>query len=506
MKKDGVLKVLLIDGNYMSAMHMRKLIDWENNNFSLTVEYVDVSGMQMLKRLSPDILILHDNTTYIDMEIYINTAIQQNWYIKIILLLDAAPGDIKFSYDHIVSIIPSDVSADILLKELEMTKYLIQEHGKEMLIGSTQKNSLSDFEQMNQMIQTISEREHYYVLRIVSLDGHSRGIDDALLEKSISNILQDYNCGWFQEQSGGVSILIRDLGQKSALYSVHLFWQTIQSLLDNLKTLNIFKDSKIYAFVTSSAPKNQILQGYESLFSLNNYTYFCKETTILTYDYIKMNRKKVNVDVLNTLLNKITFHLLEGKEVEVIQLLEEIYLLILKKSLDFNGLNYTRTCLVDILQLVKAISQNKVLLIEPDFKKEFIFLEQELEYTMNVFLEMLRSLSLNRKIKEKSIQAIKIIVNNFMNDISLDYVAEQLQVTNSYLSRIFKEDLDIGIVDFINQTRIMKAKELITSGDESITNIAKSVGFQDPKYFSRVFKKLSGVAPSEFIKGRFTDD
>lgn len=53
-------------------------------------------------------------------------------------------------------------------------------------------------------------------------------------------------------------------------------------------------------------------------------------------------------------------------------------------------------------------------------------------------------------------------------------------------------------VDFVRHIRLLRAQKLINDTDQSLTQIAYSVGFSDPKYFSKVFKREMGVTPSEY--------
>ena len=57
----------------------------------------------------------------------------------------------------------------------------------------------------------------------------------------------------------------------------------------------------------------------------------------------------------------------------------------------------------------------------------------------------------------------------------------------------------MSVSEYINQVRVQKAKELLHSGEYRIGQIAEKVGFSDQQYFSRVFKKIVGCMPSEYI-------
>jgi AraC family L-rhamnose operon regulatory protein RhaS len=74
-------------------------------------------------------------------------------------------------------------------------------------------------------------------------------------------------------------------------------------------------------------------------------------------------------------------------------------------------------------------------------------------------------------------------------------------VSENYLSQIFRQETSISPLDYLNRFRISKAKQCLLKNDETITQIAVRVGYNDPAYFSRVFRKLAGCSPQAFRQG-----
>lgn len=95
-------------------------------------------------------------------------------------------------------------------------------------------------------------------------------------------------------------------------------------------------------------------------------------------------------------------------------------------------------------------------------------------------------------------QALVYIHKNYSFPISRKNIAEAVGVSENYISQIFRQEITLSPWDYLNRYRIHKAKELLLQSDDSITNIALKVGFNDPAYFSRVFHKLTGISPLEF--------
>ncbi len=96
--------------------------------------------------------------------------------------------------------------------------------------------------------------------------------------------------------------------------------------------------------------------------------------------------------------------------------------------------------------------------------------------------------------------ALGCIHNHLFEALSLDLVARAVNANPSYLSRRFKQEMGIGLTDYIHGRRTEKAKQLLTFTDLSIVDIALKVGYGSQSHFSKVFKKNHGVSPLEFRK------
>ncbi|MBP2000112.1 two-component system response regulator YesN [Paenibacillus shirakamiensis] len=87
---------------------------------------------------------------------------------------------------------------------------------------------------------------------------------------------------------------------------------------------------------------------------------------------------------------------------------------------------------------------------------------------------------------------------NYANEISLSELAEQFHLNYSYLSSYFKQRTNENITTYINRVRTDKAKELLRSYEASISQISQMTGYSDHNYFSKVFKKMTGMTPVEY--------
>jgi len=107
----------------------------------------------------------------------------------------------------------------------------------------------------------------------------------------------------------------------------------------------------------------------------------------------------------------------------------------------------------------------------------------------------------NKELEADIIQQIKqYIIEHAHQDISLDIIAKEVGLSPIYISKIFKEQLGVNYINFLTECRIEKAKKLMRDPEKSLKEISFEVGYHDPNYFSKVFKKMCNTSPTEYRK------
>lgn len=107
-----------------------------------------------------------------------------------------------------------------------------------------------------------------------------------------------------------------------------------------------------------------------------------------------------------------------------------------------------------------------------------------------------RSLALTRPIRK----AKQYIQEHYMEPISLEEVSGIVAFNTSYFSTLFKKECGVNFMEYLSQTRVDKAKELLRDTQLSIADICCSVGYLDIKHFNKTFKRYVSVSPLEFRK------
>lgn len=96
--------------------------------------------------------------------------------------------------------------------------------------------------------------------------------------------------------------------------------------------------------------------------------------------------------------------------------------------------------------------------------------------------------------------AIRFIAHNYSRDIDVSDIAASVGISRSHLYRVFMRHICSSPNDYLTHFRILQACELLRGSNLPISAVSASVGYDDPLYFSRVFKKIIQKSPSQFIK------
>jgi two-component system response regulator YesN len=95
-------------------------------------------------------------------------------------------------------------------------------------------------------------------------------------------------------------------------------------------------------------------------------------------------------------------------------------------------------------------------------------------------------------------KAAEYMRDNFNKKLTIDDISQAVYLSPCYLSKIFKQELGCTIMEFLTKVRIDEAKKLLRNPRYNIMQVANLIGFDDPSYFTKVFKKSEGITPSQY--------
>ncbi|MNO57418.1 putative response regulatory protein [compost metagenome] len=167
------------------------------------------------------------------------------------------------------------------------------------------------------------------------------------------------------------------------------------------------------------------------------------------------------------------------------------------KRLCQNLIYTTISTLEQLKQPVTELGSSKLKL----FKMiDLAFDIRELESILIQFLEQVKSIVQRNDYQQSMIlhQVYEYVNKNYANEISLSEMANSLHLNYTYLSSYFKQRTGENLTSYISRVRTDKAKELLLDQALSVSEISRITGFSDHNYFSKVFKKMTGMTPIEY--------
>ncbi len=170
-------------------------------------------------------------------------------------------------------------------------------------------------------------------------------------------------------------------------------------------------------------------------------------------------------------------------------------------------------CLFDyirriVLQIEQLVTEGETLTTNPTY----IHIMEELKCSdsvSDVFLHL--KLYMNKSLQEyydrktamkklPIIKAEEYIAEHYMQDISLEEMAQQVDLSPAYFSKLFKMVEGVNYIEYLTQVRIEQSKKLLRTTTLPVKTIATTVGYMDEKYFRKLFKKIVGIKPSDYRK------
>ena len=157
-----------------------------------------------------------------------------------------------------------------------------------------------------------------------------------------------------------------------------------------------------------------------------------------------------------------------------------------------------------VLQIPKSVELEKK--IEKIYSIANSSVESEIEMVGRLYLLWSALVNISKKPSSTSAHgnkhmksALRFIHDNFSRSISVNDISKHVGISPSYLYRLFMKTQNISPSDYLTEYRIDHACVLLRTGKYIVGEVANSVGYEDQLYFSRSFKKIKGIPPSEYM-------
>jgi two-component system, response regulator YesN len=271
--------------------------------------------------------------------------------------------------------------------------------------------------------------------------------------------------------------------------------------LENLKRVfDLDKDYCLLTIAVSSQYNNatEFTSAYEQVVKLNKQRKLIDETQII----LKNSDQDLHDPLTSALEQEFDTYLHAGNDAALIQFVHRI----------LSQMDKQNAKAADFYQFGEQISKkvtNALITINLDREIQLNDLYNQLINCYNLqqleqFIGQLLtdSAGLIKRKKEDRDHIISFVIDHietaYFEDITLDTVAEKMNITGGYLSSYFKEKTGGNFTDYLHEVRIRKTKEILLQSNKKIQDIATQVGYLNMNSFNRMFKKYTGQTPSDF--------
>jgi two-component system response regulator YesN len=249
----------------------------------------------------------------------------------------------------------------------------------------------------------------------------------------------------------------------------------------NYEITSIYKSCN-EAFMAASVPSGQAIMHFEDIVPSNN--------VLDTYPLHK------EISFANRML---TGNISGAKEV-----FEDIYLWMINNYRE--DLDKIKSKLIDLLFVIEKTLPYKINIFS-NSKQSYIlsilkvYSKEELEgQFINIITEL--SVEIQEQIRSEIDgiipNVLKYLNNHYFENITLDDAAKRVNLSYHYFSKVFKDEVGKNFVDYLTELRIEKSMSFLENNRWSIKEVCHKIGYNDPNYYCKIFKKVTGMTPTEY--------
>lgn len=532
-----MFKVLIVDDEPIIRKGLSNVIDWRSVKCEICGEAGDgIEGMEMIREMKPDIVITDIKMPGIDGlkmisetreiipggKIIVLTGFRDFEYLQEAIKLGAFDYLLKpAKIDDITSIIKravSEIEAH-MEKENEIKNLKIEFEKKipllrQKLLYDVMFKILYKKEDIMEQLELYCLEIEEFILMIVETDesdgenGRSQ-YENQLYQFGIINVFEDN----FKED---FTVYYIPLNNRKVVFIVQTrpsrsdFEEIVYKNINNLQDI-ICSCFGLTVTVSVSTLGSGIMSLSEKAMEAEQameYKFYMGKNSVILYKDIKSFYRTMDFSMLENHQKALIQSVRAGNEKNTNTALEEIRHYINEASTDSDSIKMfywnlvSSICSIPLPEKIKSDTYTGEVLTADIYKA----LEKCTTIGgLNSILEKIcldtssRINYFNHKTINSTLRrAIDYINSRYSESITLNDAAEYAFVSTYYLSRMFTKELEKNFVDYLNEVRIERAKGFLRSTDYKTYKIAEMVGIRDAHYFSKLFKKYTGITPSEY--------
>lgn len=531
-----MIKVIIVDDEITIREGIKKAIDWERYGMEVSaVAGSSAEALDCIEQFLPDIIILDilldgmDGLEILDIvrhkypNVYVilisgydefeyaQRAIELSAFCYLLKPIDEEQlkqklGQIREDIDRKLDKLKKDKELNERLKE---SLPVIREHLFYEIIRGKNIHLDKIYEKSEFLGVDLNAKQYAVIILELHIPENKSEYDKnlikyAAMEKCENAIAGLYKCYSFNLREN-IGILI--CTDKIDLSHVKEICQGIINGINNLLSVPVtIGIGSVYHEITSivySYKEAVDALEYKALMGLNQ---AIDSDSIYRSANKKYERNPVK-ELFSKRMNELK-HALKTMNSEVLSTISSDIALALEDSLKNNIRNFSK----DLLQLSNSLND---VIISLDINIENIFhnetdlygvfrklktIEKITDYLKDFFERVLEEVKSRQKDSNSFYvnKAKSYIDKNLYGELSLSNVADNLYVSSNYLSRIFKQEVGESFIEYVIRGKMHEARRLLETSTYKVYEIANELNYKDVNYFSKTFKKIFGVTPSEY--------
>lgn len=516
-------RILIVDDEVLIRKRIRFGFEWEELGFEVAGEADNgQSALDLMEKEAFDLAVVDIAMPGMNGIELVQTIRARNLPIEIIFLT----GHSEFEYarialkERVYAYVLKPINEEEFIKTLqELNQQKAAQHEKEREFTELREKkqtaeAILDNQKVLEMLYSSPvnqksfgveafENKNWYLILIRLKEAYNSFEEYQEIRNQLMELPAIQECGavYFDIQEGDFFLFLTEKEDRVHDWEkgLHTFQQQISDKMNQRIRIGVSKK-----FSKSSHLHEAYLQVVRSVRNclvfenqLNTFSEIEKlkgKKYILPIDYIQ--NLKLAVETENNELSKETFHCIFSEMKEA-------------------GIEYREALrigeqLISILSEITAKMQMDITGVMGDYHTVWAAYEYMESYAevsawfQEISEKIIKSFGENKKKGLKNeivIQAKKYIKEHYMEpELTVRELADQLFVTDTYLSASFKKSMGMSLTQYITQYRLEKARELLSSGNQDVNKAAVLVGYNDEYYFSRCFKKYFSISPFQVKK------
>lgn len=540
-----MFKVLLVDDEAIIRKGLKNIIDWRSLDCEVCGEASDgIEGMKLIKELCPDIVITDIHMPGVDGlsmikeirqaihccgKIIILTGYRDFEYIQEAIRLGAFDYVLKPSkIEDLTAIIKKALAELQLHSKLEDELSSLKKHFQSKVPILRQK-LLYDimFTVSLKRDEVLEELKLYgmkidtFLVMVVETDEEEQG--SSIKSQYERHLYQFGIINTFEEMMSDVfKVTSVPLNSKMVVFIVQPAEDTTDGAFSENLVSNLYKDASnlqelvkncfnftvtISLSTIGRGPFELAEKTKEALEALD-YKFYMGKSSIILYEDLKSFYKSTDFSVMENYEKQLVQNIKAGNEANTKAVLNDILRCINECKLDKDSIKKLYWNSINLIYSIpaamhlgsedrpwsKSITEIFGLVEQCDSLMELNRILEELAVGIAATINQYNQKTINSTLQK----AMEYINRKYHEAVTLNEVAEHTYVSTYYLSRMFTKELGKNFVDYLNEVRIEKAKAYLKDSNYKTYEIAELVGIKDAHYFSKLFKKYTGITPSEY--------